>query len=209
MKSMSMKFLRAGFAGLLCLATATMAFGQPGGAYQDPGKPVGTAAALINCHATFFRSGTGISYTAPSWQVTATGTTDNDKMDACKKSATQNWLANGKILWHLNYSSGDQDKICRSGKVEVRIDYGWQNPNSRGRQPSFTYQVSSPQCTCTCSRSTDTFVPTEKKCATRISSASGINNGPLGGGWYGINGSLYQLNSSQYSCAFNMVTRGR
>ncbi|MFZ5669820.1 MAG: hypothetical protein ACOY4K_10010 [Pseudomonadota bacterium] len=126
-------------------------------------------------------------------------------MAACKASVTDKWLANGEILKHLNYTTADQDKICKSGKVEVRIDFGWQDPNtSRKVQPSFTYLVSAPHCSCTCSKSSDMFVDAEKKCATKIATTSGINNGNLGGGWYGIAGSLYQLNSSPYSCKFHI-----
>lgn len=212
---MKRNIFRAGLMALLCLAVAPVALSQPGPplVYERPPAldPNVHASQLIDCHATFFRSGTGTSYTPPSWKigVPANGT-DNAKMDACKASATQNWLANGKILLHLNYSSSDQDKICRAGKVEVRIDYGWQNPGFRGRQPSFTYQVASPDCSCTCSKPTDTFVPAVKRCATKVSSAPGINNGSLGGDWYGINQNLYQLNTSPYSCAFKpTATRSR
>lgn len=212
---MKMKFLRVGLAGLLCLATAPIAVSQPTRVpiERHDERPGFTAqlGTYVDCHATFFRSGTGTSYTAPSWKVAVAGLSDADKMAACKNAATQKWLANGKILWHLGYSTSEQDQICRSGKVEVRVSYGWQDPAIRARQqqPTFTYMVASPQCSCTCSKPTDTFIAAEKKCATRTASTPGINDGNLGGGYYGISGGLYQLNSSPYSCAFNMVTQSR
>lgn len=205
----------------LALAPAAVGQGRPGpGAYmpemkRDPGTMVeiGKLQMSIDCHATFFRAGTGLSYTPNPWKIGVPATsTEDQKMDACKASATGAWLANGKVLQYLNYSAAEQDQICRAGSVTVRTDYGWRQTGRRGRQPSFIYQVSSPNCTCVCNRARfgEKYIPDVKRCGTPIAPTPGMEDGPKSAIYWSLDEVLYGLNSSPFTCKFTpTVTRSR
>lgn len=202
----------------LALAPAAMGQGRPGRVPYDPAMKPGVIVGgklhmEIDCHATFFRAGTGLSYTPNSWKIgVPVGSTDDEMMDACKASATGAWLANGKILSYLNYSAAEQDQICRAGSVTIRTDYGWQERSGRGRQPSFIYQVSSPNCSCVCNKSTsgEKYIPDAKQCATPISPTPGMADGDKSGGYWSLDEVLYGLNGNPYTCKFTpTVNQGR
>jgi hypothetical protein len=206
------RILRVATAVALSLALAPAAVGQgrPGlGPYSKetltPGVSVGAMGMYIDCHATFFRAGTSLSYTPNSWKIAVPMVaTEDDRMDACKASATGAWLENGKILQYLNYSAAEQDQICRAGSVTIRTDYGWQERGSRSRQPSFIYQVSSPNCSCVCNKAKfgEKYIPDAKQCGTPISPTPGMADGDKSGGYWSLDAFLYGLNSNPFTCKF-------
>lgn len=98
------------------------------------------------CDASIFLIGTNQSYTPPTWKM-KTGDPDavqGDRHTSCKRYI-QNKILVGSIWSRLNLTPADKDSICKKGRGEFRVGYGF---DKRGKQWDFTSTLSAPPCDC-------------------------------------------------------------
>lgn len=98
------------------------------------------------CDATISLIESGKQYTPQPWEMTTKDphTVWGDREKSCKKYIEAEILT-GNIWKKLNLTPAEQDKICKKGEGDFRVDYGF---DERPKSWSFTKTLPAPPCDC-------------------------------------------------------------
>lgn len=107
----------------------------------------GEAKSMLHwtCDAVIQLIGTGISWAPPTWPMSGGLFVDREKQ--CFNFLKTNFLDDGEIWVHIKsqLSAAQQDQICRAGRGQFRVDYGF---DKRAKDWSQTLWVTAPPCNC-------------------------------------------------------------
>lgn len=98
------------------------------------------------CDATISLTGGTHQYTPPTWRM-KTGDPDTvwgDREKSCKRYI-ENKILTGSIWSLLNLTPAEQDTVCKKGRGEFRVDYGF---DKRPKSWDFTSTLPAPPCNC-------------------------------------------------------------